>query len=82
MPVSWLGRAERETDEPDAAFILPCIALNAAYSHEFGFEEGELVQTRRFIASVNRKSTWRAVQISGASSAFGRGCVKTPPPLA
>lgn len=65
MPVSWLGRAEREADERDAAFIFLWIALNAAYSHEFGFEERELVQTRRFIASISRKSTCRAVQIPG-----------------
>ena len=48
--ISWLARAERETDDPDAAFIFLWIALNAAYAHEFGFEERELVQIRRFIA--------------------------------
>jgi len=30
--VSWLGRAEREPDDRDAAFILLWIALNAAYA--------------------------------------------------
>lgn len=48
--ISWLARAEREADDPDAAFIFLWIALNAAYAHEFGFEERELVQIRRFIA--------------------------------
>lgn len=48
--ISWLARAEREVDDPDAAFIFLWIALNAAYAHEFGFEERELVQIKRFIA--------------------------------
>ena len=48
--ISWLARAEREVDDPDAAFIFLWIALNAAYAHEFGFEERELIQIRRFIA--------------------------------
>ena len=48
--ISWLARAEQEVDDPDAAFIFLWIALNAAYAHEFGFEERELVQIRRFIA--------------------------------
>lgn len=48
--ISWLALAEREVDDPDAAFIFLWIALNAAYAHEFGFEERELVQIRRFIA--------------------------------
>lgn len=46
--ISWLARAEREVDDSDAAFIFLWIALNAAYAHEFGFEERELVQIRRF----------------------------------
>lgn len=50
--ISWLARAEREVDDPDAAFIFLWIALNAAYAHEFGFEERELVQIRRFITVV------------------------------
>ncbi|MEN1941180.1 hypothetical protein WCE39_08805 [Luteimonas sp. MJ174] len=48
--ISWLARAEQEADDPDAAFIFLWIALNAAYAHEFRFEERELVQIRRFIA--------------------------------
>lgn len=46
--ISWLARAEQETEDPDAAFIFHWIALNAAYAHEFGFEERELVQIKRF----------------------------------
>ena len=42
--ISWLARAQREAGDPDATFIFLCIALNAAYAHEFGFEERELVQ--------------------------------------
>ena len=30
--ISWLERAERETDDPDAAFIFYWIAFNAAYA--------------------------------------------------
>lgn len=48
--ISWLARAEQEAGDPDATFIFLWIALNAAYAHEFGFEERELVQIRRFIA--------------------------------
>lgn len=48
--ISWLARAEQETQDPDAAFIFHWIALNAAYAHEFGFEERELMQMKRFIA--------------------------------
>lgn len=47
--ISWLARAEQETRDPDAAFIFHWIALNAAYAHEFGFEERELSQMKRFI---------------------------------
>lgn len=48
--ISWLARAEQETQDPDAAFIFHWIALNAAYAHEFGFEEHELTQMKRSIA--------------------------------
>lgn len=30
--ISWVGRAEQETDDPDAAFIYLWIAFNAAYA--------------------------------------------------
>jgi len=32
--ISWYGRAERETDDPDAAFLFNWIAFNAAYADE------------------------------------------------
>ncbi|KUJ77887.1 hypothetical protein AVO45_07885 [Ruegeria marisrubri] len=32
--ISWLGRAERETEDPDAAFLFYWIAFNAAYAAE------------------------------------------------
>ena len=34
--ISWLDRAERDADDPDAAFIFYWIALNAAYAREQG----------------------------------------------
>lgn len=47
--ISWLERAEREPDDHDARFIFLWIALNAAYAKEFGFEQTEREQTRRFM---------------------------------
>ena len=35
--ISWLERAERETDDPDAAFIFYWIAFNAAYAADIAF---------------------------------------------
>ena len=35
---SWLARAERERDDPDAAFIFYWIAFNAAYAADIGFD--------------------------------------------
>lgn len=36
--LSWLERAEREGDDPDAAFIFYWIAFNAAYAEDSGTE--------------------------------------------
>ena len=36
--ISWLERAERESDDPDAAFIFFWIAFNAAYAEDEGTE--------------------------------------------
>lgn len=47
--ISWLARAEQETDDPDARFIFLWIAFNAAYASEFGFEHKERDQARAFI---------------------------------
>ncbi len=47
--ISWLARAEREDDDPDARFIFLWIAFNAAYASEFGFEKKEREQADDFI---------------------------------
>ena len=47
--ISWLKRAEQETEDPAAAFIFLWISLNAAYAHEFSFEEKEQALIRKFI---------------------------------
>jgi hypothetical protein len=52
--LSWLARAEREADDPDARFLFLWIAFNAAYAREFGFEQTEREQTRRFIDTLLR----------------------------
>ena len=57
--ISWLARAERETDDADARFIFLWIALNAAYASEFGFERTERDQTRTFLAQVLAGDTQR-----------------------
>lgn len=36
--ISWVERAERESDDPDAAFIFFWIAFNAAYAEDEGIE--------------------------------------------
>jgi hypothetical protein len=50
--ISWLARAEAETDDHDARFIFLWIALNAAYAREFGFEQAERDQLREFIREL------------------------------
>lgn len=37
--ISWLGRAERESGDPDLRFILLWISFNAAYARDIGSEE-------------------------------------------
>jgi hypothetical protein len=48
--ISWLGRAESESDDQDAQFIFLWIAYNAAYAREFGFEDSSRQQLREFFA--------------------------------
>lgn len=48
--ISWLGRAQGETDDADAQFIFLWIAFNAAYAKEIGFGESE----RDKLASFNQ----------------------------
>lgn len=38
--ISWIGRAERESDDLDAAFIFYWIAFNAAYAADIAAEAG------------------------------------------
>lgn len=47
--ISWLVRAEQETDDPDARYIFLWIAFNAAYASEFGFEQTERLLVKQFI---------------------------------
>ena len=50
--ISWLTRAESESDDQDAQFIFLWIAFNAAYAREFGFEESSRQQLREFFAKL------------------------------
>lgn len=52
--LSWLARAERESEDHDARFIFLWIAFNAAYAREFGFEQKERDQVRAFIDRLLR----------------------------
>lgn len=47
--ISWLRRAEQETDDDDARFIFLWVAFNAAYACEFDANDNERVRLRRFI---------------------------------
>lgn len=51
--ISWLGRAERETDDLDLRFILMWIAFNAAYAQERISEaNGERAEFRSFFEKL------------------------------
>ena len=50
--ISWLARAESETDDQDAQFIFLWIAFNAGYAREFGLEESSRQQLRGFFAKL------------------------------
>jgi len=50
--ISWLARAQRETEDADARFLFLWIAFNAAYAREFGFEESQRGQSVAFIEAV------------------------------
>lgn len=52
--ISWLSRAEQEDGDLDARYIFLWIAFNAAYASEFGFEQQEREQVRRFIERLLR----------------------------
>jgi hypothetical protein len=55
--LSWLGRAEREAEDPDARFIFLWIAFNAAYAHEFGDEQDERSLLQAFFARLVEADT-------------------------
>jgi hypothetical protein len=50
--ISWLARAEQETDDADARYVFLWIALNAAYAREFGRDETERERASRFLAHL------------------------------
>jgi hypothetical protein len=50
--ISWLKRAEQETQDHDARFIFLWIAFNAAYAQEFGFEQPERELLRGFLKKL------------------------------
>ncbi|SLN58732.1 hypothetical protein ROG8370_02679 [Roseovarius gaetbuli] len=53
--ISWIGRAEREKQDPDAAFIFLWIAFNAAYADESDVETTKpLGERRQFIDLIDR----------------------------
>ena len=53
--IRWLERAEKETDDPDAAFIFYWIAFNAAYARDMPDADfSERDEFGRFIEIINR----------------------------
>lgn len=50
--ISWLARAEQETDDPDARFVFLWIAFNAAYAKAFGVEESSRLQLATFFSRL------------------------------
>lgn len=50
--ISWVNRAEQEDQDTDARFLFLWIALNAAYAQEFGSENAEREQLRRFFEAL------------------------------
>lgn len=60
--ISWLNRAEQEDEDTDARFLFLWIALNAAYAQEFGFENAEREQLRRFFDALLRHDKQGSLQ--------------------
>jgi hypothetical protein len=50
--ISWIARAEAETNDIDARFIFLWIAFNAAYAREFGFEAPERERLRQYFQAI------------------------------
>lgn len=59
--ISWLKRAESESDDKDARFIFLWISFNAAYAHDFGFETTERELLRTFLGKLLAVDTSKAV---------------------
>ena len=56
--ISWIGRAERETGDEDAAFIFHWIAFNAAYAQDIQADElGERSRVREYFKQLIRLDT-------------------------
>jgi hypothetical protein len=53
--ISWIGRAEREEGDPDAAFVFLWIGFNAAYADEADTEQGvSLGDRQQFVEFIDR----------------------------
>lgn len=50
--ISWLARAEAETDDPDAQFLFLWIAFNAAYARDLGQELSERDQLKVYFTDL------------------------------
>lgn len=59
--ISWLRRAEQEDKDQDARFIFLWIAFNAAYAHEFGFEQTQREMLRAFLKKLVGADTSRTL---------------------
>jgi hypothetical protein len=52
--ISWIGRAEKEIADPDAAFIFLWIGFNAAYADETDLSETPLSERQQFRDLLSR----------------------------
>lgn len=50
--ISWIGRAEQETEDFDAAFIFSWIAFNAAYAEEIVGDANEQANFQKFFDAL------------------------------
>lgn len=50
--ISWLNRAERESEDLDACFIFLWVAFNAAYAQVFGFEKTSRDELNAFLSTL------------------------------
>lgn len=59
--ISWLRRAELESEDLDARFIFLWIAFNAAYAQEFGFEKPEREVLKSFLGALVKADAGRTL---------------------